>query len=97
MALARVDPREIAEALRRPENAALLAMSILVYDLAHYKGIVTLKDVVDRCLAPRVLCERNLRKLEEMGIIEIRGGEVVLTPEGRKAVELARWGKEFRG
>jgi len=95
VSLLRVDPRNLAEELKKLENAALLAISILVYDVTHYRGSATVKDILDRCLIPKEICEENLAKLARMGVVEIRSGSIVLTNVGKKAIELARWGREL--
>ncbi len=95
MAVARASARELAEKLRNPANAALLAMSIVIYDIIAYRGVAKVEDVLSMCLVPRELCLRALERLAELGIISLKGNEVHLTPIGKRAIELARWGKEL--
>ena len=92
MSLARA--RELAEKLRGdPAWGGLFALSIVVYDLIEYHRVAKLEQVYERCLVDRSIVDRLLRRLEELGIVELRGDEVVLTNFGRKVIELARWGR----
>ncbi len=96
MATAYVSARSVAEKLRSPENAGLLAVAIVVYDLASYGGgSARVSEVLERCLAPKELCEKLLKQLESLRVVEIDGDRVRLTPMGRKVIELARWGREL--
>ncbi|NPA96217.1 MAG: hypothetical protein GXO32_01280 [Crenarchaeota archaeon] len=93
--MAHASAKSIAEKLREPESAGLLAVAILVYDLAAYRGEVRIEDVVSRCLFDRSLALKLLSKLESMGVVKVSGSSVRLTTLGKKAIEVARWGREL--
>jgi len=88
--------KELAEKLRGdPAWGGLFALSIVIYDLIEYHRVAKLEKIYERCLMGRDLVDKMLRKLEELGIVEVRGDEVVLTSLGKKVIELARWGRVF--
>jgi len=95
MAVAYASARDIAEKLKEPENAGLLAVAIVIYDLATYRGEVKLEDVASKCLFDRSLLLKLVSKLESMGVLRVSGDVIKLTPIGKKAIEVARWGREL--